>query len=192
VADASANLVARQRALQREAAEVLRDLRVEEMLGVVGRTVAVGSFVTGLMVWRDLDVVVDAPGLTTSGAFDVLHPLLARSRAARYEHHTQLGRHYFVLRIPWRKDREWKLDVSLFLAGIPPDAEVFQDELRGRLTDETRLTILQLKDAWHTEAAYPDVVGGFDICDAVLNNGVRSLDQLDGYLLQRGLRARTR
>ena len=80
----------------------------------------------------------------------------------------------------------------VFLAGIPPDIEVFQDELRERLTDETRLAILTLKDAWYQEAAYPDIVGGFEICDAVLNNGVLSLDQLDAYLLQRGLPARTR
>jgi hypothetical protein len=190
-AESSASLVERQAALQREAAEVLRDLRVEETLGAVGRTVAVGSFVSGLMVWRDLDVVVDAPGLTTGGAFEAMSPLLARSRAARYEHDTELRRHYFVLRIPWPDERGWKLDVSLFLAGIPPDVEALQDDLRERLTDETRVTILALKDAWHEEAAYPDVVGGFEIYDAVLNNGVLSLDQLDGYLLERGLPART-
>lgn len=190
--EASANLVEHQRALQREAAEVLRDLRVEETLERVGRTAAVGSFVTGLMVWRDLDFVVDASGLTTGGAFEAMQPLLARSRAARYEHDTELGRHYFVLRIPWRDDREWKLDVSLFLAGIPPDVEAFQDELRERLTDETPLAILTLKDAWHKDVAYPDVVGGFEICDAVLNDGVLTLDQLDAYLRERGLPGRTR
>jgi hypothetical protein len=115
------NLVDRQSALQREAAEVLRDLRVEETLGTAGRTVAVGSFVTGLMVWRDLDVVVGAAGLTTAGAFEVMYPLLARSHAARYENDTELERHYFVLGIPWR------------------------DELRERLTGETRLAILTLR-----------------------------------------------
>jgi hypothetical protein len=55
----------------------------------------------------------------------------------------------------------------------------------------SRRTILTLKDAWHEEASYPDVVGGFEIYDAVLNHGVHSLDQLDAYLLQRGLPART-
>jgi hypothetical protein len=190
VVEASANLVEHQRALQCEAAEVLRDLRVEETLERVGRTAAVGSFVTGLMVWRDLDFVVDASGLTTGGAFEAMQPLLARSRAARYEHDTELGRHYFVLRIPWRDD-EWKLDVSIFLAGIPPDIEELQDELRERLTDEKRLTILALKDAWHEEAAYPDVVGGFEIYDAVLNNSVHSLDQFDAYLRERGLPSRS-
>jgi hypothetical protein len=188
--EASAGLVERQRALQREATEVARDLRVEETLARAGRVVAVGSFVTGLMVWRDLDFVVDASGLTTGAAFEVLHPLLARSRAAHYENDPELRRHYFVLRIPWRGDREWKLDVSLFLAGIPPDLDASQDELRARLTDETRATILMLKDAWYTEAAYPEVVGGFEIYDAVLNSGVRTLDQLDAYLRERRLPTR--
>lgn len=168
----------------------MRDLRVEETLGGVGRAAAVGSFVTGLMVWRDLDFVVDALGLTTGGALEAMHPLLARSRAARYENDTELDRHYFVLRIPWRDDREWKLDVSLFLAGIPFDIEVLQDELRTRLTEETRATILMLKDAWCTAAAYPDVVGAFEIYDAVLNSGVVTLDQLDAYLGERGLPTR--
>jgi hypothetical protein len=188
--EASADLVERQRSLQREAAEVTRDLRVEQTLGRVGRVVAVGSFVTGLMVWRDLDFVVDASGLTTGAAFEVMSPLLARSRAAQYENDTELGRHYFVLRIPWRDDQEWKLDVSLFLAGIPPDLEASQDELRERLTDVTRATILTLKDAWCAEAVYPELVGGFEIYDAVLNSGVLDLDQLDAYLRERGLPTR--
>jgi hypothetical protein len=191
VAGAAPDLVERQRALQREAAEVVRELCIEETLRRVASVAAVGSFVTGLMVWRDLDFVGDAPGLTTVDAFRAMHPLLARARAAHYEDDGELGRHYFVLRIPWREDSEWKLDVSLFLAGIPPDIGAFQDELRERLTDETRLTILALKDAWYPEAAYPDVVGGFEICDAVLNHGVATLDQLDAYLVRRGLPSRT-
>ena len=190
--EVSADLVERQRALQSEAAEVAGDLRIEETLGRVGRVLAVGSFVTGLMVWRDLDFVVDASGLTTGAAFEVLHPLLARSRAAHYENDGELGRHYFVMRIPWRDEREWKLDVSLFLAGIPPDLETAQDELRTRLTDSTRATILTLKDAWCAEVAYPEVVGGFEIYDAVLNSGVLTLDQLDAYLRERGLPTRSR
>jgi hypothetical protein len=30
-------------------------------------------------------------------------------------------------------------------------------------------------------------VGGFEICDAVLNSGVLTLDQLDAYLRERAL-----
>jgi hypothetical protein len=185
--ETSAELVERQRALQEEAAEVIRELGVEAMLGALGRVVPVGSFVTGLMVWRDLDFVVDARGLTTGGAFEAMHPLLSRSRLARYEDDPELRRHYFVLRVPWRGDWEWKLDISLLVAGIPPELETFQDELRARLTDETRAAILMLKDAWYEQPTYPEIVGGVEIYDAVLNHGVRSLDQLDAYLVERGL-----
>jgi hypothetical protein len=86
-----------------------------------------------------------------------------------------------------RLRREWKLDVSLFVAGVPPDLGALGDELRGRLSDETRRTILTLKDAWFEQEAYPDVVAAYEIYDAVLNHGVTSLDQLDAYLLERGL-----
>jgi hypothetical protein len=191
VGKSATDLIERQEALQREAAEVARDLRVEEALEGVGRVVTVGSFVSGLMVWRDLDFVVDAPGLTTGRAFEAMHPLLVRSSEARYENDAELLRHYFVLRVPWA-DEEWKLDISLFVDGIPPDIEALQDELRERLTDETRRTILELKDAWHEEAAYPEVVGGFEIYDAVLNHGVSTLDRLDAYLLERGFPTRSR
>jgi hypothetical protein len=184
------DLLARQHALQREAVDVLHEWRVEETLAVAGPTLVVGSFATGLMVWRDVDVVVDARGLATVGAFDVMRTLLGRSRAARYERDDELDRHYFVLRIPWQEDTEWKLDVSLFLAGIPPDVEAFRDELLARLTDETRLTILALKDAWYENPAYPEVVGGFEIAHAVLNHDVGSLAELDAYLVARGLPAR--
>ncbi len=53
----------------------------------------------------------------------------------------------------------WKLDVSLWFAGVPGGVEPFQAELQSRL-------------------------------DGVLNHGVRTLDELDGYLCERGLPAR--
>ena len=188
----SRSLLERQRALQREAAEFASDLQVEETLSRMGRVAAVGSFVTGLMVWRDLDFVVDAPDLAADAAFELMHPVLTRSRTVRYEDDAELRRHYFVLQIPWREDVEWKLDVSIFVMGIPPDIEALEGELRTRLTDETRETILLLKDAWHRDPAYPEVVGGFEIYDAVLNHGVATLEQLDAHLEQHGLPPRHR
>jgi hypothetical protein len=188
--DAPGRLLERQAALQREARRLLSDLRVEETLGAAGPTAVVGSYATGLMVWRDLDAVVDAPGLPTTAAFELMLPLLGRCRTARYVDDPGLRRHYFVLRVPWR-EVTWKLDVSIFLAGVPSDIAAFQQEVRDNLKDETRLTVLTLKDAWKDDPAYPEVVGGFEICDAVLNHGVRSLDELDAYLLERGLSARS-
>jgi len=70
-----------------------------------------------------------------------------------------------------------------FSHGIPPEVEVFQDELRSRLDDETRRVILRLKEAWHTRPEYPEVIGAFEICTAVLA-GVRTEGDLEARLWQ--------
>lgn len=49
-------LLARQAALQAEAAEVLADMDLGALFGDVGPVLVVGSYHSGLMCWRDLDV----------------------------------------------------------------------------------------------------------------------------------------
>jgi hypothetical protein len=80
----------------------------------------------------------------------------------------------------------WKLDLSLFRDGIPSEVKAFQDELRRRLDDETRLAILRLKQLWHRRPEYPEVVGRFEICEAVLA-GARTNDELEAHLRRRAL-----
>ena len=135
------------------------------------------------MVWRDLDVCVDARGLGRVEAWDLVRPFVVAADRVRYE---ELGepddrRHYFVLRLAG-----WKLDLSLFTTGIPPAVETFQDSLLGRLDTETRLAILRLKEVWHTRPEYPELVGGFEICEAVLN-GARTPEELERRFRDRGL-----
>jgi hypothetical protein len=50
-------LLARQAALQAEAAQVLTELDLGALFGDVGPALVVGSYVSGLMCGRDLDVV---------------------------------------------------------------------------------------------------------------------------------------
>jgi hypothetical protein len=100
----------------------------------------------------------------------------------RHEHFDEPDdrRHYFVLRIDG-----WKLDLSLFTRGIPPAVGEFQRELLGRLDDDVRVAILRLKELWHRRPEYPEFVGGYEICSAVLA-GVRTPQELDEYLEEQG------
>ena len=145
--------------------------------------VLVGSYVTGLMVWRDLDVCADARDLGRAEAWELVRPLVVAAGRVRYEHLEEPDdrRHYFVLQLGG-----WKLDLSLFTAGIPPEVTAFQTELLARLDDETRLAILRLKELWHTRPEYPYVVGGFEICEAVLD-GIRTPEELEQRFRDRGL-----
>jgi hypothetical protein len=143
----------------------------------------VGSYVTGLMVWRDLDVCVDARGLERAEAWALVRPFVDAADLVRYERLEEPDdrRHYFVLEL-----ESWKLDLSLFTAGIPPGVETFQADLLSRLDAETRLVILRLKELWHTRPEYPWVVGGFEICEAVLD-GLRTPEELEERFRERGL-----
>jgi hypothetical protein len=49
-------LLERQAALHAEGAEVLARLDLGSLLGDVGSVLVIGSYVSGLMSWRDLDV----------------------------------------------------------------------------------------------------------------------------------------
>jgi hypothetical protein len=173
-----AELLARQERLQAEARDFLELHRVEPSLARADRVVLIGSYVTGLMVWRDLDVCVDARGLTRERAWELVWPLIRSAENVRYEHwHESDGRrHYFVLRLD-----DWKLDLSLFTDGMPPDVEAFQEDLCSRLDDEMRLVILRLKEAWHTRPEYPYTIGGFEIYSAVLD-GVRTEEEFERHV----------
>jgi hypothetical protein len=58
--------------------------------------------------------------------------------------------------------------------------------MQRRLTDETRLAILWIKDVWHRRPTYPYEVGGVDVYDAVLEHGVRTPDEFAAHLRARG------
>ena len=60
----AAALLRRAKALQSEADEVMRTLEVMTMLGALGHPEQIGSSVSGLMVWRDIDVTVRCRDVT--------------------------------------------------------------------------------------------------------------------------------
>lgn len=171
-------LLERAAALRAEGRAFLDRHNVEPRLAEEGSVELVGSFVTGLMVWRDLDVCVDARDLTRTAAWELVRPLVLAADRVRYQHFDEPDdqRHYFVLGVDG-----WKLDLSLFTDGIPPEVDAFQRELLGRLDDDLRIVILRLKELWHRRPEYPEVVGGYEICRAVLG-GVRTPEELDAHL----------
>jgi len=176
-------LLDRAAALRAEGRAFLDRHAVEQRLAQAGSVELVGSFVTGLMVWRDLDVCVDARDLTRSAAWELVLPLVHAADRVRYEEFDEPGdrRHYFVLSVDG-----WKLDLSLFTQGIPPEVDAFQRELLGHLDNGLRIEILRLKELWRRRPEYPEVVGGYEICSAVLS-GARTPQELDAYLKEKGI-----
>ena len=82
-------------------------------------------------------------------------------------------------------ESDWKIDISFWLAeGVRP--EPIHDMIEQKLTPETRLIILRIKDVWWKQPSYRQEVYSVDIYDAVLLHRVCTLDEFDQYLVERG------
>jgi hypothetical protein len=194
------HLLSRQDALQAEASRLIGDLDLMSLLARAGRAEQVGSFVSGLMVWRDIDIGAVSPGLSVDRAWDVMRPIVARPAVTRVSYANESGhlntsgrpyddRHYFVIHYETAAHDDWKIDITFWLTDGPREQRARALALR-RLPRETRICILWLKDVWHRLPAYPYEVGGTDVYDAVLEHDVRTPDEFDVYLRERGMPTR--
>jgi hypothetical protein len=191
----AAELLHRQNALQAEAERVLAALDIVAMLEPAGPVVFNGSYVTGLMVWRDLDVSVTAPDLTSRQAYEMMLPLLTHPDIRLVRYLNQAGaqhpmdrpedNRYFFASYVRVDGEEWKIDVSFWVSRLPRAERLPPERVVRGLTDETRLAILWIKDIWHRRPEYMVTVSSADIYDAVLDAGVRTPDEFKAYLASR-------
>jgi hypothetical protein len=195
-------LLARQAALQVEAARVLGRLDLGGLFGDVGPVLVVGSYVSGLMCWRDLDVgllagadcspadvlellkrVVELPGFVGLTFRDERGPRCPTGEPRDERYH-----------VPFDLDAEqgrWRIDLSVWLRDLHVHVAAFHEELRDTATDEQRMAMLRIKDVWHRLPAYPDQVSGWEIYTAVLHHGVRTPERFGQWLDERELQQRT-
>jgi len=188
-------LLQRQDMLQKEAQAVVEELGIVAVLSSVGTVRVLGSSVLGLMTWRDIDIAVSSPGITSKQAYEAVQPLLTHPhvKQGRYlnesEFYNPTGllhdeRYFFMVYYDRQSESDWKIDISFWLApGIHP--EPIYETVKQQLTPETRLAILRIKDVWYKLPFYRQEVSSVDIYDAVLQQGVRTLDEFDAYLSER-------
>ncbi len=196
-AEQAAALLRQQDSLQAEAAALLAQVDLLRHLGVVGQAELIGSAALGLMVWRDIDIMVAAPGLSAARAFAALSPLITDPRVTqlRYVNHSgrfnatgvpEDERYYFATLYRVDNEAEWKLDISFWLADQPRHEIAALDATLRQLSDATRIAILWIKEVWHRQPTYRTAVLSIDIYDAVLMHGVRTPSAFERYLRERG------
>ena len=198
----AAQLLARQQELQSEAKLVLEDLNLIATLASLGKPQRIGSSVTGLMVWRDIDCNVVTPQLSIADAFAVTGQIATHPRVSKVLYLNESGefnptgaardeRYYFSLTYAPVQGDAWKIDISFWLNDAPRSEIEDLENMRKQLTAESRLAILWIKDVWYRLPAYRMQVCSLDIYDAVLKHGVRTPEGFDQYLIERGKPARS-
>jgi len=193
-------LLARQSALQAEAREVLAGLNLAALVADIGPLLVTGSFVSGLMCWRELDVMVCVgDDFSPQDVVRLLQRIVARTGATAVEYHDERGprcvtgqlrdERYHVPFTVRRAGHCWRIDLTLWLHDPHVNVTRWHEDLRERITAEQRGAVLRIKDVWRRRPAYPDQVGGLDIYTAVVDDGVRSPCQFATWLASRGLPA---
>jgi hypothetical protein len=189
-------LSARQSLLRQEAAALLEELDRSGILAEIGPLALAGSYVSELMSWRDLDVMLrvgadyspkdvlrlisqlmDLPGVI---GFDYRDERAHRSptgqsRDERYH-------------IPFMINRGagiWRLDLTLWLHDLHQNLTAWHESLRDSITDDQRSAVLRIKDVWFRLPIYPDQISGLDIYTAVIDDDVRTPSQFSDWLADR-------
>jgi hypothetical protein len=193
------DLLQRQEALQADAHTVLADLDLMALLARAGQPVLVGSAALGLMTWRDIDVEVYCAPLSADRAFEAMRPLASHPGITKLRFANWHGPfataalpngYYWGIRYHIDPEREWKIDVWFLPDDAPRPGMALTHAVPERLTPESRLAILWIKDVWHRLPAYRHRVLSVDIYDSVLEQGVQTPAEFDAYLRARGKPAR--
>lgn len=189
-------LAARQSALQDEAGEVLAGLNLAALVADIGPLLLTGSFVSGLMAWPELDVMVlVGEEFRPADVLELMQQVVGQPGVVGLEYRDERGarcttgqlrdERYHVPVTVDRSGRRWRVDLTLWLRDPHLNVTRWHEQLGRRITADQRSAVLRIKDVWHRRPDYPDQVGGLDIYAAVLEDGVRTPGQFGDWLTRR-------
>lgn len=188
--DSEQQLLSTDRQLRAEADELLQSRGLRALLEEHAPIHVVGSYALELMVWRDLDILMDAPGITVDEFFDLgkritaaLSPWKMFFTNNRDHEGTPYPRGlYWGIRLGDVKKSAWKIDLWAFESAQSREKVRECEHLKGRLNQQSRLTILRLKSQLWYDPRYRDQVTSQDIYDAVLDHQAQSFTDFWSYV----------
>ncbi len=197
--DGDEELAVRQSALRAEAASLLNELDRSQIFADLGPPAVTGSYVSELMCWRDLDVMLlVGPRCTPRDVVQLIARIVGtipgvigfdyRDERAGQSPTGQIRDERYHLPILVERDAGvWRLDLTLWLNDPHENITSRHRALRDGMTQEQRAAVLRIKDVWCRLPTYPDQIGGSEIYTAVIEDGVETPDQFRGWLADRGL-----
>ena len=150
-------LLARQSALQTEAAALLDELDRSGIFADIGPLEVAGSYVSGLMCWRDLDVMLlVGAGYSPRDVLELISRIMDLPAVVGFDYRDERGdrsptgttrdERYHVPFLLERGAGVWRLDLTLWLHDLHENVTEWHRALRGSITDEQRAAVLRIKD----------------------------------------------
>lgn len=176
---------------------MLAHLDLTAIVAGVGPMLLTGSYVSGLMCWPDLDIMVHVgAAFAPEDVLQLLQRIVDRPGVVGFDYRDERGQRsptgtvrderYHVPIALSRDSLTWRIDLTLWLNDPHANLTAWHENLRDTVTIEQRNAILRIKDVWYRLPSYPDQVGGMQIYTAVLDDGVRAPQEFATWLTNHG------
>lgn len=187
------DLLQNQDQLQKEGKELLNRIGLIEFLSKFSTPEMVGSMASGLMVWRDIDIEIIKEELNEDeywetvkflfGIKDLYHNLHIQDFRKSVNPNTPKGL-YAAVKINYNGNT-WKIDVW-FIHPRQKNELNYNEWIKGKLTDENKKIILQIKNQVNRNPKYGKKIFAVDIYKAVIENKVKDVGGFVKYLVDQG------
>lgn len=178
-------------ALYCEAGRVMQAIHFQEILQPYGTPTFTGSYALNLMAFPDIDV--EMPPMTVEQIFQACAafaacPLVVQVVFERPNEPRLPGGLYFKPRIAFGNwGRPWKIDIWSIDEALIARQSAEMDDLHRRLTPKLREHILRYKVARLNSQNRTPQGSGYWIYRAVLVEGILPFDEIDQYLVEKGI-----
>lgn len=202
----SVDLLKQQNQLQKQAQQVLEKFDLLDLLTQYGSPEIVGSMELGLMTRRDIDIEIIVSQQNKNIIAQIASTLINKpygrvnlavidntdKAVSRLPQGTYLGFEYYGDDLKpeerfGRNEKVWTIDMWFVVLEHAVSATNTK-ELKNKLTDERRISILRLKSILADNPKYRKEITTMDIYNAVLGHDVEDLEGFKKYLEKLGKR----
>ena len=174
-----------------EANKILHDCRLLRILGKYGTPALTGSYVLGLMTWRDLDMYLETNNMTEGRFFQLGGEIALSLKPNRMHYRNEFvgrtstlptGFYWGIYTTSLGFSDEWKIDIW---AIDPKQVHTLQsqlDELKSRIDQDKRPLILAIKNHFCRHPEHRRKFTSSDIYHAVIEEGIRSVREFSQWL----------
>lgn len=170
-----------------EAQSILDKYGLMDLLSKYGKPIPTGSFVLNAMAYRDLDIYIDNGSISEAEFFELgkeINALLKPYRMSfRNEFKIQtpnlpLG-YYWGVYTNLEPEKSWKIDIWAMSSDQIKSFEKKLKETQSKMTQEKRLTILDIKNQLATN---PERISSMIIYKAVLDKNIKSMEEFKEWM----------
>jgi hypothetical protein len=167
--------------LQQTAQDIIEQSQLVQLWEAIGAEVhIVGSFKTGLLIHKDIDIHIYTGNISISDSFSVMAKLTGRLNLSDIQFRNLIETEEEC--IEWhalfqdKNSDTWKLDIIHIRKGSAYDGAVEKvtDAIKEKLTPEIRETILQIKYDMPKE----EIIPGIEVYHAVFDGKVKTYGEL--------------